>query len=60
MHDADPNEEYDLDYDDIDELDEIGDGEQLVPVWFATHSDDEWHRVPPEAFPPAQDLMMQL
>ena len=37
MHDPDPNEEHDLDYDDIDELDEIGAGEQLVLVWCDTH-----------------------
>jgi hypothetical protein len=37
MDDPDPNDEHDLDYDDIDELDEISDDEQLVLIWCDTH-----------------------
>ena len=44
MHDPDPNEEHELDYDDIDELDEISGDEQLV--WCNTHEDYEWQWVP--------------
>jgi hypothetical protein len=43
MHDPDPHDEYDLDY---DELDEIGAGEQLVSIWCHIHGDYEWHWVP--------------
>jgi hypothetical protein len=46
IDDPDPNEEHDLDYDDIDELDEIGAGEQLVLIWCDTHEVYEWHWVP--------------
>ena len=52
MHDdPDPNEEHELDYDDIDELDEIGAGEQLVLIWCDTHGDYEWHWVAFEDLP---------
>jgi hypothetical protein len=51
MHDPDPNEEHELDYDDIDELDELGAGEQLVSIWCHIHGDYEWHWVGFEDLP---------
>jgi hypothetical protein len=50
MRDAEPNEEHELDYDDIEELDEIDDGEQLVLIWCDRHG-DEWHWAPFEDLP---------
>jgi hypothetical protein len=45
------DEQHALDYHDIDELDEIGAGEQLVLVRRDTHGDYEWHWVPLEDLP---------
>jgi hypothetical protein len=35
--------EHDLDYDHIDELDEISGDEQLVLIWCDNHRAWEWH-----------------
>lgn len=37
---------HDLDCGDIDELDELGAGEQLALVWCDTHEEYEWHWIP--------------
>ena len=34
---------HDLDYDQIDELDEISGNEQLTHIWCRTHRKFEWH-----------------
>ena len=34
---------HDLDYSEIDELDERADDEQLVLIWCDTHNKYEWH-----------------
>ena len=34
---------HDLDYDQIDELDEISGDEQLTHIWCRTHQKFEWH-----------------
>lgn len=42
-----PEEEsHDLDFGEIDELDELGDGEQLALIWCDTHEEYEWHWIP--------------
>ena len=34
---------HDLDYDQIDELDEISGDQQLTHIWCRTHQKFEWH-----------------
>lgn len=36
---------HDLDYSDVDELDEIDEYRQLALVWCRTHEEYEWHWV---------------
>jgi hypothetical protein len=38
--------EHDLDYSEIDDLDEISGDEQLALVWCDTHRRFEWHWIP--------------
>jgi hypothetical protein len=38
--------QHDLDYSEIDDLDEISGDEQFVLIWCATHRRWEWHWVP--------------
>jgi hypothetical protein len=40
-----------LDYDEIDELDEINGDEQFVLIWCETHQTHEWHWVPRNEIP---------
>jgi hypothetical protein len=42
---------HDLDYNEIDELDEISGDEQYVYIWCDTHQTHEWHWVPIERIP---------
>ena len=37
---------HDLDYGNIDDLDEIDESEQLALVWCDTHQEFEWHWIP--------------
>jgi hypothetical protein len=43
--------EHDLDYDEIDELDEISGDYQYVYIWCDIHQTHEWHWVPIEQIP---------
>ena len=38
-------QQHDLDYGEIDELDEISGDEQFVLIWCETHQEYEWHWV---------------
>jgi hypothetical protein len=43
--------EHELDYSEIDELDEISGDEQYVYIWCVTHQTHEWHWVLIEQIP---------
>jgi hypothetical protein len=39
-------QKHDLDYGEIDDLDEISGDEQLALIWCSTHQTYEWHWIP--------------
>jgi hypothetical protein len=41
-----PAEQHDLDFTEIDEIDDIDDDQQLVLIWCSKHRVYEWHWVP--------------